>query len=917
MNIKLSSKLNSQFHKLPIWKRIFVFNYYDNKEKFVPKDNRENIIEDTINEELHKLYSLADSEDNFRIDYIDNEYLEKEYKNELNAIIERGNSEHIKQTKKNKQELIARMADKYTTFLYEEYKHIVEVLKNSNYDSAFKCLILNETLTKIYRKEKGHILNEKRILNKSINEHMILGYDILDYIYENVVGSESFVKLYFEAIEYSNKKTLSEKLIEINDLNTFNKGKWIKFKGKDNCTPDEFQANVSELKALVANTIWCTKNAASSHLSQGDFYVFVDNEDSPHVAVKTNRNSIDEVRGILKGQRIEPEYEDVVYEFLTKNKDINNGKNWLENQQWNEDIKTLVNLIENDIVLDKGHLKKMKEVFSYIEYRSHGGENIHLQKLYDLAAQKEYIREYFKDDKRIFDKMVNINKYKTIERELEKVQDYDNLLRLSTEICTTFSQEQYGLYDDLMEKLKDNRFIEIFANYLENENNGNLMESKDINYWPVRAIVNVSYLYKKLDTVSTWQELKWIIEKLYETDLGKKGAIEYSPLKGVIIEKLKEERIINLLADIVKVGNNNKLIDIANYKDENVCQIINSAFLYKHIDEIKNVKEIEDIIMYLFDRSKGVVYDTLNIKYSYLKKEINEKLNTSIKVKEIISKEYGCDLEDVVYANGSLIDCDIDNFENKYVYGRVSFYNNKNKIDFKAKRVLGVIHKSYSFVRFYTDELNIENLEYCSRVDLMECKVIKANELKECKHINLGFINKATLPSLEKCNSINLFNCKYIDVPELENTRKLNIENCKTVMLNDLQNIEEIKVKDCGLLELKNLKNAGIIGLSKSHRVFIPFVEDATAIGIKNCEYVNIESLKNIERFISVERSDIVKSDNLVSVGENIDLVGVKGVDLSNLCELGGHLKIVHCQIEGLPKKEEIKSKIITSKKNR
>ena len=921
MNIKLPSKLNSQFHKLPIWKRIFIFNYYDNKEKFIPKDNREYSIEDDINEELYKLYSLAESEDNFRIDYIDNEYLEKEYENELNAIIERGNPVYIQQTKKNKQVLISKLAEKYTTFLYEEYKHIVDVLKNSNYDNSFKYLILNETLTKIYRKEKGHILNEKRILNKSINDHMILGYDILDYIYQNISHCESFVKLYFEAIEYTNKKSLSSKSIQIDNLDTFNKGRWIKFKGKDNCTPEEFQENVSELKALVANTNWCTKNNASSHLSGGDFYVFVDNEDNPHIAVKTIKDSIDEVRGILKGQRIEPEYENVVYEFLTKNKDIRNGENWLNNQQWNEDIKTLINLLENDIVLDKKHLNKMNEVFSYTEYRSHGGENIHLQKLYDLASTKEYIREYFKDNETIVDKMNIVAKYKTIEKELESVSDYKELLKLTMEIITGFCNGKYGKYheyrDELFEKLKDERLVKIFAKYVENENNGHLMESKDINYWPVRAIVNVAYLYKKLDTVNTWEELKWIVYNLYEIDIGNEGAIEYSPLKELIIEKLKDERIIKLMADIAKIGNNGQILNIEDNKNKDLVQIINSAFIYKHIDEINSIKEIEDTIIYLFGVTNGVVFNGQNINNLYLKNEINQKLNDSIRIKKIIAREYGCSLEDVVYVNGSLIDCDIDNYENKYIYGMVNFYNNKNKHNFKAKCIIGIVRKTYSSYNYCIDELNLENLEYCSYMNLTDYRVINASKLKECKVLGLSNANKARFPALIKCDSINLSNCKYIDIPSLENARKLNIRSCKNVMLNNLQNIEEIRINDCGLIELRNLKNAGIIGLSKNHKILVPLVEDATAIGIKNCEYVNLVSLKNVERFVSVERSNVVESVNLVSVGENIDLIGTKGVDLSNLCKLGGHLKIVHCEMEGLPGNEEIKSKIITSKKGR
>ena len=35
--------------------------------------------------------------------------------------------------------------------------------------------------------------------------------------------------------------------------------------------------NAQDLSALVQETQWCTKSLASTHLEQGDFYVFVDN----------------------------------------------------------------------------------------------------------------------------------------------------------------------------------------------------------------------------------------------------------------------------------------------------------------------------------------------------------------------------------------------------------------------------------------------------------------------------------------------------------------------------------------------------------------------------------------------------------------------------------------------------------------
>ena len=182
MDIKLPSKLASQYHNFSFWDKLFILNYYDNKERKLPKENKEQIISLDIDEQLQKLYSLASDINNFKIEVVDNKFLEKEYENELKALIERGNKRVIEYTQRNKKVLLAKMAEKYTIFLFEEYKHLVEVIKNSSYEKSFKYLMINETLTKIYRKENNNILMSKREINKSINEHMILGYDVLDYL---------------------------------------------------------------------------------------------------------------------------------------------------------------------------------------------------------------------------------------------------------------------------------------------------------------------------------------------------------------------------------------------------------------------------------------------------------------------------------------------------------------------------------------------------------------------------------------------------------------------------------------------------------------------------------------------------------------------------------------------------------------
>lgn len=236
-------------------------------------------------------------------------------------------------------------------------------------------------------------------MKKSIGGHMILNEQTLKFIYENVKNIEeykNFANLYFAAVEVYKDTIASKSGIMLDGVDTYGKGKWIKFEGK-NTNPEEYLKNASELAALVQDTPWCTKQLASSQLAEGDFYVFVDNTGKPHIAVKTRGDTIDEVRGIKNGnaQELEEEYRDVAISFLENNKDIENGKEWLEKEEWNK------RLIEYARKIDNGEFK-VEDVPKFIEdylkkdYRNQGGENSNKKALKDrLEKIKGVVAEYY------------------------------------------------------------------------------------------------------------------------------------------------------------------------------------------------------------------------------------------------------------------------------------------------------------------------------------------------------------------------------------------------------------------------------------------------------------------------------------------------------------------------------------------
>ena len=388
LNLALSNKIEQNFSQLTNWEKLFVLNYYAEEKKGLPnnKQTKYQEVRNDINNELERLYAFAEKEENFKIQVQDNKELEREFQGEIEALKSRGQEDEANYLLSNKSKALEEMAKKISKNLHAEYKHIVDFIKTSEYEPAFKCLMLRETLNKTYRQEKidgeSKTIVQKREPHKSIIGHMTLNDTVLRVIYNNLKEYSSFANLYFAGIEVFNKKITEKSGITISDVNTFGMGKWIKFEGKTS-NEKAYIKNAQDLASLVQDTPWCTKQLASSHLADGDFYVFVDHDNKPHIAVKTNGNEIDEVRGIKNGnaQELENDYRKVAIEFLEKNKDIKHGKEWLEKEEWN---KRLVEYIEKIERKEYGKIdfdQFCNDVFIFKDYKAHFEENSNKEKI--------------------------------------------------------------------------------------------------------------------------------------------------------------------------------------------------------------------------------------------------------------------------------------------------------------------------------------------------------------------------------------------------------------------------------------------------------------------------------------------------------------------------------------------------------
>ena len=378
--------------------KIFASNYYGNKNydgntPMFPNDNKVQIIKEDIEKELNKLYNLK--KEDFKID-LDSPSLIREYESELKALEQRGEKAKADHIRNNKTNALEELSNIYSEKLYEEYKHIVDFIKGANYEDAFKVLMLRETLLKVYKKDDNKVIVKPRKLNETIEGHMLLNDTVLKVIYNKLDTYENFKELYYAGVADFNNIIKDSSEITLENVNTYGKGRWIKFDGRTSDRKNYAETAI-RLKTLVQDTPWCTKTLASSQLEQGDFYVFVDNSNKPHIAVKMNGNEIAEVRGIKNGnaQELEEEYRDVALSFLENNKEIQNGKEWLDKEEWNK------RLIEYNKKIDEGTFKseecgQLIEDLFHEDYRSHFNKNFNLEELRGkLSKIKKSLAKYY------------------------------------------------------------------------------------------------------------------------------------------------------------------------------------------------------------------------------------------------------------------------------------------------------------------------------------------------------------------------------------------------------------------------------------------------------------------------------------------------------------------------------------------
>lgn len=388
LSLNVSKNLKNRYPNLDKWEILFVNQYYFNREKPLGKYRNEQIIID-IQNALLALY--AESEHSIRINAINNEAIDRKYESLIKAYEAKGDYSKADELKNSPIITKIEMAKEITESLHDQLSNIKKLLLDSNYTDAFRYLILKETLTNTYRYENGKRIVEKRDPHKSILPHMILNKYILDEIYKNIDKYDNFADLYFDALEKYNNEFLKNDGIV---FATTEKGYWIKFDGGNDVSEEQLRINAQNLGNLIINTPWCTRKIPEKHLSEGDFYVFVDNYNIPRIAVKLNGHAIDEVRGIenFGDQQIEDEYRDVAIDFLRDNiGNLSNVEDWLDKETRNERLHQYLIKLRNGNLSDEELYALVKDL-NQSEKNLHQGVNVNEKELINIITKDTVLR---------------------------------------------------------------------------------------------------------------------------------------------------------------------------------------------------------------------------------------------------------------------------------------------------------------------------------------------------------------------------------------------------------------------------------------------------------------------------------------------------------------------------------------------
>jgi len=350
-----------------------------------------NFDKQTILDVINKRFnSLLVGYDDYLVDE-DSEAITRAIQNDIVARKEQGDSlENIKifESYLTNDAQRQRYLDSYRNTQQSTILEWVNYLKQSEYDEAFKYLMLKSVLEYNYDFKTNKLIERT---NKTLRNFTNFDAGTLSEIYAQ--NSKYLLKDYVE-LQVKNVDAIVKSK---NLVKESKDGYWIKFDGGSKVNQEQIQKNAKELSQLVQNTYWCTKTNAYSQLKGGDFYVYVtkaDKELLPRIAIRMEGDRVGEVRGNKSSsQDLDEEMMPIAKDFLENNIPNDSGKKWLDAITYNSKCIKLKNKFLSDglfngCVEDVAYLK-MDEKNYTLDYSSQNGNFVSLYKVFKNLIEEQ------------------------------------------------------------------------------------------------------------------------------------------------------------------------------------------------------------------------------------------------------------------------------------------------------------------------------------------------------------------------------------------------------------------------------------------------------------------------------------------------------------------------------------------------
>jgi hypothetical protein len=846
------------------------------------------LVEDKFQELLDKYEENLINEDS--------EIITKQIQYEIETLKTEGASlQSIEEKEKNitDNEYRKKLIDEYRQTQKDTAKTWVDYLKQSDYNTSFKYLILKAVLNFNYdlKQDKLFSRNEKTIRN-------ITPFDASALAELYTKNSDFLLRDYINIQSENSLKVINSK----GTIATNKNGRWIKFDGGEKTSDAQININAQELSRLVQNTFWCTKSNASGQLKGGDFYVYVTTENNnvqPRIAVRMNEDEVGEVRGNRSDkQDLEDEMLPIAEDFLIKNIPNNSGVKWLDSIKYNEKALYLrkkikeAEFLTEDIFSEANKIIAQKDKYN-VDYGENGNVTILIS---ELKNKIDTLPSYDNKKNKLYYEEV-ISAYKIL-NEIEPSAYNDNVI------------ESYQILIDLDDSNNENIVFkeQVTTNISEITSKTKYLLIFNTSYinndWSNEMYSSLEYIYvKKAKFLSIPKKLKFIsgdadFENSKITDLGNLTTIGGDAYFG--------NSKITDLGNLTTIGgyvffHNSQITDLGKLKEVGEIKSYNTI-LYEKPNNIKTIKLVN--------------FEDLPL------------LKTIKKIEKIEIKEIRQEKIDEIFNYGG------KEILQKIEIEKINLYNSE------ASAILNIFTEINSHVEikdcYALDLTNVKKIKSLSiiRTDILNFSV---EEITESFYYNIGNFSVGDLKkigSLEIRNTLNNYSLnniteirgeaiiseKALDLGKIEKIEgdfesKNSIKNNQYLKYvggnlywkgNDLGVLEyvgETLHLETGLVNLNNLKFCKSI---QPNGASIESFGNLTSVTIED-RFIGLYYLKT---FGNVKRITSTFEDFSISIEENIHLES-----LGNLEFIGGQL-VFGSKLRDTGNLKKVKSLVVQNNEN-